>query len=121
MTEKNLFEFVKGMLKGGPAPAEAAPQPRRTGGGYHYDGPVRQADPDAQNPATITRIGRSNDGRELVMTLGFGTFLVDREAPTIGYYNQGVVGEVPTVELVGDDVQHVDVVERERAHVALGQ
>jgi hypothetical protein len=98
VTEKNLFEFVKGMLKGGPAPAEAPPPPRRTGG-YHYDGPARPADPDAQNPATITRIGRSNDGRELVMTLGFGTFLVDREAPTIAYYNQGAVGEVPTVEL----------------------
>lgn len=98
MSDKNLFEFVKGMLKGGPSGPAQPPAPRRAGP-YRYEAPSREQDPDAHNPATIMRIGRSNDGRELVMTLGFGTFLVDREAPTICYYTQGAVSDVPTVEL----------------------
>jgi hypothetical protein len=97
MPEKNLFEFVKGMLTGGPTPPPAPAAPRREP--FRYEGPAQQVDRDAHNPATITRVGKSNDGRELVMTLGFGTFLVDRESPTICYYQQGAVAEVPTVEL----------------------
>jgi hypothetical protein len=61
--------------------------------------PSRQVDPDDQNPATVVRIGKSTDGRELIMTLGLGTFLVDRETPTICYYQHGTVELVPTVEL----------------------
>jgi hypothetical protein len=98
MSEKNLFEFVKGMLKGGPTSEPAPMAPRKQP--YRYEAPpTSQVDPDQHNPATITRIGKSNDGRELVMTLGFGTFLVDRETPTICYYHQGGVGEIPTPEL----------------------
>jgi hypothetical protein len=51
------------------------------------------------NPATITHVGRAPDGRELVMTLGLGSFLMDREIPTICYFRQGNVAEIPTVEL----------------------
>lgn len=98
MSDKNLFEFVKGMLGGGQTPPPAPAAPRKQP--YRYDAPPTvPVDPDAHNPATIMRIGKSNDGRELVMTMGFGTFLVDRESPTICYYHQGGVAEIPTVEL----------------------
>jgi hypothetical protein len=102
MSDKNLFEFVKGVLKKGPTHEE--PGPRQPG---PRQGPVlparqpKQPDPDDQNPATIERIGRSTDGRELIMTRGFGIFLVDREAPTICYYNRGAVAPVPIADLQG--------------------
>ena len=98
MTDKNLFEFVKGLLKTPPDSAKK-PIPRPTAGRTELPVTSKPPDSDSQNPATITRIGKSNDGRELIMTLAFGTFLVDRETPTIGYYNHGAVAEVPTVEL----------------------
>jgi hypothetical protein len=98
MAQNNLFEFVKGILGGGAQPAPV--MPRRPSGGPRYEAPpLRQADPDDTNPATIVRIGKSTDGRELIMTLGLGTFLVDRETPTICYYQQGAVALVPTMEL----------------------
>ncbi|MDB5101816.1 MAG: hypothetical protein JWM80_6237 [Cyanobacteria bacterium RYN_339] len=100
MAQNNLFEFVKGMLGGGGQPAPAMPRRSPGGGGPRYEAPpLRQADPDDTNPATIVRIGKSTDGRELIMTLGLGTFLVDRETPTICYYQQGAVALVPTMEL----------------------
>lgn len=97
MTDKNLFEFVKGILGAPQAPA----QPVRPNG-PRPNLPARapkQPDPDATNPATILRVGRSNDGRDLIMTLGFGTFLVDRETPTICFFNRGEVKVVPTPDL----------------------
>lgn len=97
MSQKTLFDFVKGFLGGGGAPAPSMPrQPR----GPRYEPPPPRAhDPDNHNPATIVRVGKSTDGRELVMTLGLGTFLVDREQPTLCYYQHGQVGLVPTIEL----------------------
>lgn len=101
---QKLFSFVKGLLgsssgaasAGGPsggAPprrGRVTPPPRR----------VKETEnPDSHNPATIVRVGKTNDGRDLVMTLGLGTFVLDREAPSIGYYHQGQVLEVPTSEL----------------------
>lgn len=94
MSDKNLFEFVKGILKN-TEPGAVQPQRPRPRRLPALQGP----DPDAQNPATIVRIGRSTDGRELIMTRGMGTFLVDREAPSIAYYQRGQVIEVPTAEL----------------------
>lgn len=101
--QKNLFSFVKGLLRSpagaaasaaaaGPArrPARVTPPPRR----------VKETEnPDNLNPSTIVRVGKTNDGRDLVMTLGLGTFVLDREAPSIGYYHQGQVLMVPTSEL----------------------
>lgn len=97
MGDKNLFDFVKGFLGGGGQPVQpVARQPR---GARYEPPPPRKQDPDDFNPATIVRIGKSTDGRELIMTLGLGTFLVDRESPTICYYQHGAVALVPTVEL----------------------
>jgi hypothetical protein len=98
MEQKNLFEFVKGIL-GGAARSAPVVQRRAPGAPRYEPPPARKLDPDDQNPATIVRIGKSTDGRELIMTLGLGTFLVDRETPTICYYQHGQVAVVPTVEL----------------------
>ena len=102
MAKNNLFDFVKGIF-GGAAQAPQAAEPRRRAPGR---GPAvmpqasgRAVDPDQMNPATITHVGRAPDGRELIMTLGLGSFLVDRELPTICYFRQGNVAEIPTVEL----------------------
>ncbi|HEY9722129.1 MAG TPA: hypothetical protein V6D47_08950 [Oscillatoriaceae cyanobacterium] len=94
MSDKNLFEFVKGILKSTEPGAAQAPRPRP-----RRLPAVQGPDPDAQNPATIVRIGRSTDGRELIMTQGMGTFLVDRETPSICYYQRGQLLDVPTPEL----------------------
>ena len=98
MAQKNLFDFVKQIVTKGPA---TGPIGRAPSGGGAVPPPSlgRPPEQDAQNPASIARIGRSNDGRELIMTQGFGTFLVDREAPTICYYHHGTVAEIPTIEL----------------------
>lgn len=97
MAEKNLFEFVKGIL-GGPQSAAEPVRPNGPRPNFAARAP-KAPDPDATNPASITRVGRSNDGRDLIMTLGFGTFLVDRETPTICYFNRGEVKVVPTPDL----------------------
>jgi hypothetical protein len=95
MAENTLFERVKGML-GKPQPPQRAPgKPPRRPAGPSLPRPID----DEANPSSIQRIGRSVDGRELVMTLGFGTYLVDREAPTICYYNRGALAVIPTQEL----------------------
>lgn len=101
MSDKNLFEFVKGILKTEPEPPARATRPRPAPKAPQPPTvpPPRPADKDAENPATILRVGRSNDGRDLIMTQGLGIFLVDREAPTICYFDRGIVQPVPTVEL----------------------
>lgn len=101
MSDKNLFEFVKGILKTDAAPpARTAPPPKAPPRQAPPPAPMPRPQPrDDENPATIVRVGRSNDGRDLLMTQGFGIFLVDREAPTICYFDKGVVQPVPTLEL----------------------
>ncbi|MEB3330199.1 MAG: hypothetical protein VKQ33_13290, partial [Candidatus Sericytochromatia bacterium] len=85
-----------GRLKrhGGGRPAGAQPLPRL---------PRAQAThapwPDAENPATITRVGRSAGGNELVMTLGLGTFVVYREPPGLRYFDRGREWDVPMGEI----------------------
>lgn len=59
----------------------------------------RPPDPETLNPANITHVGRTSDQRDLIRTQGLGSFLVDRETPTICYFLQGQVAEIPTVEL----------------------
>lgn len=103
MAKNNLFDFVKGIFGGGPAPQAAEPRRRAPaasrGAAAMAPAAGRGVDPDQMNPATITHVGRSPDGRELIMTLGLGSFLVDRETPTICYFRHGNVAEIPTVEL----------------------
>lgn len=102
MAKNNLFDFVKGMFGGGgeaPVPQSARPYPARPPGAVSQMPVPRGPDPDLMNPATITHVGRAPDGRELIMTLGLGSFLVDREIPSICYFRQGNVAEIPTVEL----------------------
>lgn len=98
MSQKNLFDVVKQMVKRPPEPMAGPGVPARPAGAPFVPPPPPAQD-DNINPATITRVGRTNDGRELLMTSGYGTFLVDREAPTICYYNRGAVSEVPSIEL----------------------
>lgn len=101
MPGRNVLSYMMGLFGRGQGQAQAAsPAPRRAGRSTLP--PVlasRPADPDAMNPATITHVGRAPDGRDLVRTQGLGSYLVDRETPTICYFLQGNVAEIPTVEL----------------------
>jgi hypothetical protein len=101
MAEKNLLRQVMGLFGVGSEPAQAPPERRRPAVpvSSFVPPPPRNVDPDAMNPATITHVGRVPDGRELVRTLGLGSYLIDRETPTICYFIQGNVAEIPTVEL----------------------
>lgn len=100
MAATSIFDAVKGFLSGGRGVSGPNPNrsPRR-GGGHFYLPPPPPPDPDALNPASIVRVGRSTDDRELIMTLGFGAFLLDREAPSICAYQNGGVALVPTPTL----------------------
>lgn len=99
MPGRNVLSYVMGLL--GQRPTQpAGPVPRRIARQIAPPVlPARPADPDAMNPATITHVGRAPDGRDLIRTQGLGSYLVDRETPTICYFLQGNVAEIPTVEL----------------------
>ncbi|MEB3223697.1 MAG: hypothetical protein VKS61_16605 [Candidatus Sericytochromatia bacterium] len=101
MAGRNLLRQVMGLFGVGAEPPPPPVERRRPvmPVSSFVPPPPRNADPDAMNPATITHVGRVPDGRELVRTLGLGSYLVDREVPTICYFIQGNVAEIPTVEL----------------------
>lgn len=102
MANRNLFSVMKGMFGAKPTQPAVAEAPRRAPRG---PAPVmappshRGPDPDLMNPATITHTGRAPDGREMIMTMSLGSFLLDREMPSICYFRNGNVAEIPTIEL----------------------
>lgn len=98
---RSVFNYVKGLFGGEPSrlPSSGRRPPVAPRPIPAASLTPKPTDPDALNPATITHVGRVPDGRELVRTLGLGSYLVDRELPTICYFLQGHVAEIPTAEL----------------------
>jgi hypothetical protein len=79
--------------EGSKAPPKPKPIPKRP--------PIRSQRsrwPDAENPATIVRVGRLRAENDLVMTLGLGTFVLCEAPLRLRYFDRGREWDVPLKE-----------------------